>query len=227
MLLFSGVNLLGQNTFKIESPNKIIIIKLNGKTYSVGSKAVTISTNYPDFDTLSLSLGETDWDENIICNFKPDSIYILETACCGSIDIFPSDKLKNDSLKHWNFSKDIDKIHKQLLDKPNITIRTKSHTTKEIFAWIVDPACDLKNKSINKPWQVGVPPKCNYWSNITNILFYKIDNNMPEHKPTQTETFLNIENIVEINSIRFRLFDDENFEIIVNIESGNVIIEYQ
>ena len=70
---------------------------------SVGTK---ILTNYPSFDTLVFKSEFPGSNNPIICNFKLDTTYYITVACCGSLDIIPTSKLKNDSLNYWDFEKD-------------------------------------------------------------------------------------------------------------------------
>jgi hypothetical protein len=202
-------------------------VVINGKSYTIDSVGTKIRTNYPNFDTLVFKPEHWEFKTIIICNFKPDSTYSITGACCGSLDIVPQSKLKCDSLNYWG-AEDFTKIQEQLLDKPFISIKTKSTTKDSIFAWHADAACNTKHNVINtNPWQLGVPPKCFYWSNITTIQFFKTDDKLPKHEDTHLEEFIGIKNIVELASISFRLFDNQRFLLIYDDIKNTVKLEYE
>jgi len=214
--------------FSLNSPHGVQTVIINGKHYSIDSIGKKIPTNYPRFDTLSFQYEDHDSNFPVICNFKPDTSYCLIGACCGSIDIVPASKLKSDSLKHWSWPEDLEKIKGQLMDKPFISVRTKKSPKDSIYAWHEDASCITANSMINTQlWRLGVPPKCAYWNNITTILFFRTDNKLPVHEETDLEEFLSIKNIVELSSISFRLFDDERFVIIYDEAKNEATLKYE
>lgn len=203
-------------------------VKINGKEYHVDSIGTKIKTRYPKFDTLVFLANAPNINIPVICNFKPDSIYTVSVACCGSLDIIPASKFRNDSLYLWDFEKDFDKIQDQLMDKPFISIRTKNNPKDSIYAWHADAACITEHRLINsKLWQLGVPPKCFYWNNITTILLFKTDHSMPTHPKTDLEEFLSIDNIVKLTEVSFRLFDNERLVIIYDEKKNRAVLQYE
>lgn len=218
-----------QNKFSLNSLiGDQVVVLINGKQYSVDSVGTKIPTNYPKFDTLVFKTESPGANTPIICNFKPDTAYSISAACCGSLDILPTSKLKNDSLMHWDFEKDFDKIQNQLMDKPFISVRTKQNPNDSIYAWHADAACKTKHEIINtKLWQLGIPPKCFYWNNITTIMFFKQDDKLPKHEESDLEELLEIDNIVELTSLQFRLFDNQRFVVIFDEKNNTATLEYE
>ncbi|MCL2132050.1 MAG: hypothetical protein FWH36_06330 [Lentimicrobiaceae bacterium] len=213
-----------QDKFTLNSIVGLQTIQINGREYLIDSIEMKIKTNYPKFDTIVFTSYN---DVPIICNFKPDTVYSITGACCAELDIIPESKLKNDSAFTWD-EDDLDKIHNQFLDKPFISIRTKKNPKDSIYAWHADAACETEHRLINSSlWRLGVPPKCFYWSNITTIQFFKTDNKMPNHEKSDLEEFLGINNIIELTSISFRLFDNERFIIIYDKKKSIAKIIYE
>lgn len=230
-ILFSFIvisNCNSQGNFLLKSNVDKQEVIINGIVYEVDSSGISIPTNYPNFDTLLFNSKRYRFSKAIICNFKPDSSYTISMACCNSLDIIPTSKSECDSLRYWDYEKDFDKIQKQLMDRPFISIRTKKTPNDSIYAWHADGACMTKNKIIStKLWKLGIPPKCFFWNNITIILFFKQNNNMDYHKKTDLEEFLGIDNIVKLKDISFRLFDNERFVLIYDEENNNIEIKYE
>lgn len=217
-----------QKQFTLNSSIGEMTVKINGIQYQVDSIGTKINTNYPKFDTLTFIENAPIVNIPIICNFKPDSVYSISVACCGSLDIIPASKFKNDSLSIWDFEKDFDKIQNQLMDRPFISIKTKKSPKDSIYAWHADGTCMTQHRIINQElWQMGVPPKCFYWNNITTIQFFRTDKTMPKHEKTDLEEFLSIDNIVELTDISFRLFDNERFVIIYDEKTNRCSLEYE
>lgn len=217
-----------QKQFTLNSSIGSTTIKINGIQYQADSIGTKIKTNYPKFDTLVFLGDVPNINRPIICNFKPDTVYTISVACCGSLDIISVSKFKNDSLSIWDLEEDFDKIQNQLMDRPFISIRTKRNPKDSIYAWHADAACMTEHKIINSSlWRFGIPPKCFYWNNITTFQFFKTDDKLPKHEETDLEEFLQIKNIVELSSISFRLFDNERFVIIYDENSNNIKLEYE
>jgi hypothetical protein len=228
IFLFIGTNCHSQKDFTIYSPIGTQALQINGEKYTIDSIGIIIRTNYPRFDTLVFLTDASNIGIPIVCNFKPDSVYSLSVACCGSFDIIQTSKLKNDSLKFWDYEKDFDRIQHLLMDKPFVSIRTKHTTQDSIYAWHADAACETQHKIINyKLWRLGVPPKCFYWNNITTIQFFITDKKMQSHDMTNLEEFLGIKNIIELNSISFRLFSNERFIVVFDKKNNNVTLDYE
>lgn len=224
--LFITISCYSQNKFLLNSSAGIQTVVVNDRQYSIDSTGTQIATNYPKFDTLYFRTEHYE-SNRIICNFKPDSAYSISHACCANLDIIPRSKLDYDSLKYWDYE-DFYKIQNQLMDKPFISIRTKTKTKDSIYAWHADAACVTKHKVINtKLWRLGIPPKCYYWNNITTIQFFKKDDELPNHEDTFLEEFLGIKNIVELTSISFRLFDNERFVVIYDEKNNKASLEYE
>jgi len=217
-----------QKQFTLHSSIGSTIVKINGIEYQADSIGTKIRTNYPKFDTLVFLRDAPNINRPIICNFKPDTVYTISVACCGSLDIIPASKFKNDSLSIWDFEEDFDKIQNQLMDKPFISIRTNGNHKDSIYAWHADAACMTEHKLINSTlWRLGIPPKCFYWNNITTIQFFTTDEKIAKHEETDLEDFLQIKNIVELSSISFRLFDNERFVITYDEKNKSVKLEYE
>lgn len=217
-----------QKQFTLNSSIGATTVKINGIQYHVDSIGTKIRTNYPKFDTLVFLADAPNINTPIICNFKSDTVYTISGACCGSLDIIPASKFEHDSLALWDFEKDFDKIQNQLMDRPFISIKTKKSPKDSIYAWHADAACMTEHRTINKElWQMGVPPKCFYWNNITTIQFFKTDKTMLKHEKTSLEEFLSIDNIVELTDISFRLFDNERFVIIYDEKTNKCTLEYE
>tara|TARA_B100000780_G_scaffold259592_1_gene210754 strand:+ start:1942 stop:2616 length:675 start_codon:yes stop_codon:yes gene_type:complete len=223
-----SIDIYGQEQFELKSKIGLQNVSVNGVDYMVDSIGKKISTNYPEFDTLTFKSDSQNLDSPIICNFKPDTTYILSMACCGSFDIIPMSKYNCDSLKYWDFEKDFDKIQNQFMDKPFISIKTEGNSNDTIYAWHADAACETEHHVLGKElWRLGVPPKCFYWNNITAVVFFKKStiNNTPQEE--ETAKLLGFDNIEILTSITFRLFDDQRFVLILNEDTQNVKIKYQ
>lgn len=228
IFLLNGMYCFSQKNFTLKSEIGSMAVKINGIQYQLDSIGTKINTKFPTFDTLVFLEDGSNSHTPIICNFKPDSAYTISFACCGSLDVFPTSKQKNDSLSLWNYDTDFYKIQNELMDQPFISIKTLNHPKDSIYAWHADAACETEHRIINKTlWKLGIPPKCFFWSNITYIQFFKTDHTIPKHKKTDLEEFLDIDNIVELTSISFRLFDDERFVIIYDEKKNQATLQYE
>lgn len=226
--ILNGFCCFSQNDFILNSDIDFTTVKINGKQYQVDSGGIEIKTNYPRFDTLTFLENAANVNIPIICNFKPDTVYSIILSCCGSFDIIPTSKLKYDSLFHWDFGIDVDKIQNKLMDKPFISIRTIDNPKDSIYAWQVDYASSPHPKQINSTlWRLGIPHKGAYWSNITKIEFFKTKVNTIQLENSDMEEFLQIKNIQVLSSISFRLFDNERFVIIFDEKSNSITLEYE
>lgn len=228
ILFLTTVSCYSQNKFTLNTLFGTQTVLINGKEYFIDSIGIKIPTKYPEFDSLIFKRESDGYNFPIICNFKPDSNYTIIEACCGDLDLILSSKLDYDSLSYWRWPEDLDKLQGQLMDQPFISIRTKKYTKNNIYAWHADYVCKTEHKIIRrKLWPLGVPPKGAYWKNITTIEFFKTDYSLPGHKATELEEYLGINNIVELSSISFRLFDDERFVIIFDENNNIVKLEYE
>ena len=226
--LFHSLHSIGQSEFFLKSDVGKQDVIINGSLYSVDSMGILVHTNYPDFDKINFVSRLPYSKTPIHCNFKRDSSYTITLSCCGSFDIIPTSKLECDSLKYWGIDIDLDRIHRQLADQPFISIRTKNETSDPVFAWHADAACMTKHKVLSTDlWELGVPPKCYYWNNITTILFFKQDNTIQDHSAADIEELLDIENIVILSKIRFRLFDNERFIIEFDDKNNTTALYYE
>lgn len=227
LCIFTLTKSYGQRPFIFKSDIGEQSVQVNGKAYLIDSIGVRIKTHYPLLDTLVFLTESANSKQPILCNFKPDSLYFISAACCGSLHLVEASQLINDSLKYWDYETDFDKIQNQLMVKPFISIRTIVKPKDTIYAWHADAACMTEcNPITNKPWSLGVPPKCFYWSNITYVQFFKTNPLMPTHQDTDMEEFLGIKNIVELNHIAFILFDEEKFMITYDEKKNAVSINY-
>ncbi len=227
IILFYSIGYSQQN-FVLTSHVGIHKISINGIIYFTDSIGVKIPTNYPIFDTLIFKAEFPGSNSPIICNFKPDTIYTISMACCGSRDIIPLSKFENDSLKYWDLEKDFDKIQNQFMDKPFISIRTRKKPQDSIYAWHADAACRTEHNLISTDlWKLGVPPKCFYWNNITSIVFFKKSKINETIQEKHSGEFLGFDNIKILSNISFRLFDNERFVLIFDYENKAVKLEYE
>lgn len=222
------INSYGQKQFELKSKVGLQSISVNGIYYNIDSIGIRIPTNYPELDILTFKSDVPNSDSPIICNFKPDTTYVLSIACCGSIDIIPLSKYNCDSLEYWDFEKDFDKIQNQYRDKPFISIRTEENSNDTIYAWHSDAACETEYNVIDKElWRLGVPPKCFYWNNITTVVFFQTSTVNNTDREEQTAELLGFDSMEILTSISFRLFDDQRFILIFNKGTKTVKIKYE
>lgn len=220
-------NIYSQNKFLLKSNIGVIKIALNNKPYVIDSLGLKIKTSYPKFDTLIFLSESGNSTDKVICNFKPDSSYNLTYACCGSLDVIPTYKFNLDSLKYWDAEKDFLKIQNQLMDKPFLSIKTKQSPKDSIYAWHSDAACLTEHQLIDTSiWELGIPPKCFYWNNITPIVFFKTDAKSNDKRDKNVEEFLNKKNIIELNTIYLRLFDNQKFILTFDEVTHTIKLEY-
>ena len=228
ILVFATSSCFAQNKFMLNSIVGQVTVLINGKQYFIDSAATKIPTHYPKFDTLIFKRDAISLGVPIICNFKPDSNYSITMGCCAKPDIAKSSKLSCDSCQFWKLPTDLAKIHRQFADKPFFSIRTKTTPRDSIYAWHDDPTIQPEYKLINTQlWCFGVPPKGFYWSNISTFTFFRTDQSLPVHEKTDMEEFLGMKNIVQLNSISLRLFDDQRFVLTYDENNNSVILAYE
>lgn len=224
----------GQNQFRLNSAiDKTVLIEVNGDTINLDSAFISIKTNYPEFDTLTF-LNETgDNSTLVICNFKPDSVYSLYYACCGSIDVLPFNKIE--FITRNNIQYDDNRYQALLMDRPYFTLNVTNQSNNDsIYGWYSDHACFPKFKLLSfNDWEYGVTEKCYYWNNISNFVFFKSNADYSDQ--------LNEEDIIEdwfpypnddksiiiekIGSICVRLFDNDRYTITYDAQSSTVSLE--
>lgn len=218
-----------QHHFKINSVvGDSVFIKINGDSLNLNSEYKLAQTNFPKFDTL-LFLNNGAIYKEIICNFKPDTNYSVSRACCSSLDIIPSSKLKNDSLQLWDYEEDLSKIQNVLMDRPFISMKIVNCSNDTIYGWYVDLACFAEIKKLEEQkWDYGVPMKCFYWTNISTFLFFKskIDYVSQYNENGIYENYPEYEDIKILGDISVRLFDNESFILTFDCETNKVSIEY-
>lgn len=220
------VSSLHAQNFRINSEMGSQRVCINQQWYGIDSNFQEIPTLSGDFDRVQNS----ERPLPIYCNFEPDSSYTLSLACCGSMDIYPSWKLQSDSLKHWDYEEDFDKIQSLLLDRPQFTLRLENPNPADtIYGWNADYACFTKFNRLNENgWFLGSPEKCFYWTNIACIQFLKSDLdfssqwNAEEHcyedfpgEPDQMEL---------LETILVRIFDDASYIISYDVLKGTATI---
>lgn len=224
--LLLSLNTFCQNNFLLKSRIGEQKVLVNSFEYSIDSIGLNIKTNYPSLDTIQFLTSPN--PKPIICNFHVDSSYTLTVACCGSLDIIPSGQFENDSLKHWDFEKDFNKIQGQLLDQPYLIINTTADAKDSIFAWNADGSCEPVFNQINQtPWEMGVLPKCFYWNNTNHIMFFKKDvafNNI-ENKDDDIESFLDISGVSRLLVVSVRLFHEKTFLMTYDYDNNEVSIK--
>ena len=225
---------MAQNRFQINSDvGDSLWIEINGKKYCLNSNFSQHRTNYPLFDTLSLISEGSNFDNLILCNFKPNSSYSISVACCGSLDVIPSSKLENDSLNIWNYEENYSKIQQTLMDRPFISMRIASEVEDTIYGWYADMACFPKFKRLRiEKWEYGVPQKCFFWNNISPFFFFKSSSNyrddIMENGVIEDiyPMYSNDETIEILAEINLRLFDNERFILTYFPMTKSVILEY-
>ncbi len=228
ILIFITVATQAQNQFTLKSRVGSMQVRVNGQEYFVDSIGTQINTQYPGFDTLIFLAEGPNSEEPVFCNFKPDSVYAVSLACCGSLDLFPASRFEYDSLFLWDYREDFGRIQNHLMDRPFLSIRTKHPPTDSLYAWHADASCITEYKMIDTAtWQLGVPPKCFYWTNITYIRFFKQDERLASKEESHTGELLDIPNVVELSSIAIRLFDNERFVIVYNERTNQITLEYE
>lgn len=235
LILLTSFISFSQNTFRLKHNFTSEPVRINGVNYEVDSSGfLEIQTNYPGFDTLTfLRFG----NHPILCNFKPDSSYVVFMACCGSSDVVSYNKFENFKRDCFGFESEFLVLDAQdyLLDSPQISLRIKSQTKDTIYGWNADYACSSKFKRMTtQSWDYGTPMKCFYWSNINRFEFFTSGRNYLEEA--------NKEGVVEdifreigfgdekedpvLGAVAVRLFDNHHFEIIFDPISHEVTIEY-
>jgi hypothetical protein len=231
IIVFSILNcstLFSQKKFHIESQVETQTILVNGKKYRIDNIGTKISTRFPNFDTLVFQTESANSKMQLVCNFKPDSSYVITYACCGSLDIIPKSKFNCDSLKYWTVENDFGEIQNNFLDKPYLSIRTKKAPKDSVYAWHADAACITQHQLIGTDlWKLGVPPKCFYWSNITAILFFKTDAKSNQNRSQYVEEFLDKKNVIELATIHLRLFDNQKFILTFDEDNNTVKLTYE
>ena len=224
--------LVGQSTFKLNSEvGDRLRLEINGRIFYLQEKPINISTNYPQFDTLVFLSEGSNSNDKIICNFKPDSSYSIASACCASLDIIPTSKLKNDSLKAWyeDYESNFSKIQKALLDRPHISLRLRSESNDTIFGWYVDMACFPQFKKLDvEKWDYGAPEKCFYWNNISPFIFFRSSVHYESNeKGIIEDVYPEYEEIEILGEIQVRLFDNNAFILTFDPETKKVKLEYE
>ncbi|NQX93210.1 MAG: hypothetical protein HRT74_14005 [Flavobacteriales bacterium] len=228
LTLLLTMNVCCQNHFGLKSLAGSQQVSVNGSNFTVDSSSVTIKTHYPDFDTLIFLSEGPSTKSQIICNFKPDTSYVISVSCCSNLDIIPETKFDYDSLENWDYEKDFGKIQNHFRDRPFISIRTLETPFDSIYAWHADAACGTEHSVISKElWQLGVLPKCFYWNNISYFTFFKKSERNETSQEEQLAEFLGFENIEILNSFSFRLFDDHRFVVVFDEKTGRVSLQYE
>lgn len=226
--LLSATCAYTQITFTLNSRLGAIQVNINGQNYVVDSNAISIPTHYPAFDTLIFLENTSFVNVPILCNFKPDSSYSIHLACCAEPDIVPASKFLTDSLDSWVREEQDSSIRNHFLDRPFISIKTIATPASELYAWLIDfSAAPVYSRIDTTLMPFGVPVKGEYyWNNITTILFFKADAQMPAHLPSALEEMLNTPNLVELRYLTLRLFDNGNYLLIYDEVTNSVSIAY-
>lgn len=225
----------GQRMFAMNSAvGSGLIVQVNGNSYELDSTFTPIKTHFPAFDTLVFHPDPSTESTEIICNFKADSSYSINYACCGSLDVVPSYKLDLDSLKIWDYEMDAYKITRHLCDRPFISLVLENpQPTDTIYGWNADYACFPKFKRLSEiPWAYGVPDKCFYWTNINWFYFFTSEddftpdtNEFGEVEDVYPDTYSGKEQT--LGRINVRLFDGGRYIIRYNPITKVVSINYE
>lgn len=202
------------------------VMHVNGKRYLIDSTYTKIKSHYPLFDTLSFGVEKGSSNREILCQFKPDSMYTLIMACCASTDIVPSWKAYADSLKHWDYERDFEKIQHLLLDVPKFKVKLSNASIDDtIYAWSPDYACLPRIIHVKDTLQeYGRIDKCWYWTNISAIEFFKTDeqlNLLKEDDGFIYEVFPK-DNRNQLADIFFRIFDNDFYTIVYDIKTKEI-----
>lgn len=218
-----------QNQFGIKSNvGDSLPIQVNGIMYYLDSTHTSIRTNFPAFDSLVFpTQGGAKYP--IICNFKPDSNYSVTPACCATLDVIPSYKIDNDSLKFW-ITEETNWGKSYLMDLPRISFRITPPTSDTIYGWYEDHACFPEFKMLSEQkWEYGVPSKCFYWTNISPLQFFKESTDFSEFTEEDGvvyDVFPDFDKAEFLGTIRVRLFDDQDFLVTYNSITKKIVLEY-
>ena len=222
----------GQKSFWLNSElGDSVWVEVNGQQFYLNNEPIRIRTQYPKFDTLRFLGAANKMTSKIICNFKPDSAYSIAEACCASVDIIPTSKLKNDSLKIWwdDYETYHPEIVKVIQDKPFISLRLLYETNDTIYGWYADLACFPQFKILStEKWEYGVPEKCFYWNNMSHFVFFKSPEKYePNADGVIQDVYPEYAELEILGSIQIRLFDDERFVLVFDERTGKVRLEYE
>lgn len=235
IILYSLVVLMAghaaaQKHFRIKSDiGDTVKIIVNGKPYIVTVEGIKIPTLYPEFDSLNLMPGLK--FPNIVCNFKPDSLYSIIPACCATLDVVPAWKLRADSLKYWDdYERDFEKIQQLLMDKSRFVLRIKNGSERDsIYGWYADWACFPSIKLMNEEgWNYGTPVKCFYWSNISYFSFFQTHRSFYDSVSTEgvIHDVFPPDEAKRLGSVAVRFFDDDEFVITYDVKKQKLTAEY-
>ena len=234
MILWSLLAIIGrgQHHFQLNSSvDDSLIVQINSQQFVLDSNFTSIPTHYPGFDTLVFLNTSASGTNPIICNFKPDTSYSVNIACCASLDIIPSSKLDHDSLRFWDYEKDHGKIKKQLMDRPSISMQVVNAQNDTIYGWYADYACMPTFKRLsNQEWRYGTPEKCYYWNNISTFIFFSSEENYlksADKNGVIADIYPEPEEIEVLGRITLRLFDDQSFVLTYDTESKQVSVKYE
>lgn len=230
LIIFIPTLLFGQNYFYLNSKtNDSVLVEVNGVSYVISEEPVRVKTKSPVFDTLVFKIEGPNSSDKIICNFKIDSLYSIAGACCATLDVFPAYKLKNDSLKVWDYEEDFTKIQKLLMDKPYLSLKLKSEEKDVIYGWHADMSCLPRFKSLSEQkWGYGIPQKCYYWSNISSFIFFKSKESYELNESgVVVGVYPNFDEIEVLGEIQVRLFDNERFVIEFDPKTQEIKLEYE
>lgn len=237
-IMIISMNGFSQNTFHLRSSIGTQKAIVNEKMVEIDSVGISIETHYPGFDSIQFLREYRDTAHFVLCNFKPDSSYVLIGACCGSTDITTSSKLEQVENKllanrvHLDtagFEAELFMAQEILWDRPTFTFRLTETLEDTVWGWSSDAACfSLVFPITEEPLNYGTPEKCFYWTNINHLHFFKQKNlgswiggdgveyyNWPEFETATT---------VASQAVRF--FDDHHFLVTVNPKTEELYIRY-
>jgi len=205
-------------------------VQLNGEVYHIDSIGTDIETNFPEFDTLFFP---TQGNQHILCNFKPDSSYLVSGACCATLDIIPYEKMKafKDSFI-WieDIELEMNRIQEYTLDVPTFSFQLKGKSEDSIYFWSADYACEPKIRlATNTPQEYGSAWKCFYWSNITVLQFYTSSQSreyMIGEDGQWYDYLPDFEEIEDCGTLAVRLFDNHHFLVTLDVITNEISLSY-
>ncbi|MBL0317235.1 MAG: hypothetical protein IPP69_16295 [Flavobacteriales bacterium] len=220
-------------SFRIYSTMGSLSVKINGVQQTVEGEEVQFQTHYPQLDSLYFVEDDpTIKRDYVLCNFKPDSIYVFFQNCCGSVDIT---KLSlYEQLTKIPSPDESQEAHEQYLavqqlilqDRPEITLRIKNSNDQDtIYGMYIDQACfPTFSRMTKKGWNMGSPQKCFYWNNISSFIFFTSASNygLSANKAGEIQDIYPSEKDTILQQVDLRIFDDEKVEITYDAKRDSI-----
>lgn len=220
-------------SFRIYSTMGSLHVKINGIQQTVENEEVKFHTHFPQLDTIYWMGVEGTKDQGyVLCNFKPDSIYVFFQNCCGSVDItklslyeqlskIPSPDESQEAYDQYLAAQQL-----ILQDSPEITLRIKNSNDHDtIYGMYIDQACfPTFSRMTKKGWNMGSPQKCFYWNNVSSFIFFTSTSNygMSANKAGEIHDIYPSEKDTILQQVDLRIFDDEKVEITYDAKRDSI-----